>query len=607
MSTHRNTPKAAVGFSLVSGLSPAQRIAWDEAHTRLLRHFPWLRSAELTIGASTLRLWSHDSPASAVHTTAAGDTLVLVGSPLKGVPWPEVEPQLAPERIERFVPPWDGRSGMLRISADGARWDVWNDWLACLPIYRADWAGGGIVTSIEPVAVQVAELTPEQFSRRGLTAMMLLGQFLGGDTLYEPLRYQTPDTHARFSRGAFQGERRLWSWRATDERYGDDPRALIRDWHDLHVEAIEAPLRADEGSLMIPLSSGMDSRMIIAVAADYARRSGRLLRTITYGPIESVEVAIGRTVAQVLGLPWERVDVGQDYMGRTMPQWLDWFGTSFHAHGMYQFPFLEVIAGKRFVMPGGNLGNSVGGGGHPSPHFFDETRPMIERYRLAFPAFWPTHELSAVLAYDPKPYLDELNAMLLDQLALLSDWPVYAATNLMNVWNRIGRAIYYQPMMYSYYGIDSSPFMHRELVAFSFSLPPALHGKRKLQAEMLSAYWPALGAIPAPPYVHPMRGITNKWHSLRMRLARVTPPRYRPIFGVTRVTQNDFDSIRKHGWGAIGPLSPRLADAGPLRAEAITRAADAAMRGDKGSVNKVLAAIPVVAALQGQPHAQLTC
>jgi hypothetical protein len=87
----------------------------------------------------------------------------------------------------------------------------------------------------------------------------------------------------------------------------------------------------------------------------------------------------------------------------------------------------------------------------------------------------------------------------------------------------------------------------------------------------------------------------------------VTPPRYRPIFGVTRVTQNDFDSIRKHGWGAIGPLSPRLADAGPLRAEAITRAADAAMRGDKGSVNKVLAAIPVVAALQGQPHAQLTC
>lgn len=605
MSIHLTTPKAAVGFSLASRLSPTQRIAWNTAHEQLLRHFPWLHTTEVTIGSSTLRIWGHDNPSACMHTTDDGDTLVLIGSPLKGVPWAEVEPQLGEARIQRFIPPWDGRSGLLRISADGDRWDVWNDWLGCLPIYRTDWGSGGIVTSIEPVAVQVADLTPEHYSRRSITAMMMLGQFLGTDTLYEPLRYQTPDTHARFSGGTFQDERRLWSWRATDERYGDDPKVLMRDWRDLHVEAIEAPLRADDGSLMIPLSSGMDSRLIIAVGSDYARRTGRLLRTITYGPIESMEVALGRRVAEALELPWERIETGQDYMGRTMPQWLDWFGSSFHAHGMYQFPFLEAIAGKRFVMPSGNLGNSVGGGGHPSPHYFDETKPMIERYRLAFPTFWPTDELSQILTFDPKPYLDELNTILLDQLALLKDWPIYAGTNLMNVWNRIGRAIFYQPMMYSYYGIDSSPFMHRELVAFSFSLPPKLHNKRKLQAEMLSTYWPNLGAIPAPPYVHPMRGLTNKWHSLRMRLARITSPTFRPIFGITRVTQKDFDSIRKHGWSALRPLSPTMGDVSPLRGEAIVQAANMAMRGDIKGVNKLLAAIPIVASLQQQPQAQL--
>lgn len=590
-------PQPAIGFSLAYGLHDTHQLSWEHSHERVLALFPWLQSQEIRIGATSLRLWGHYDPQLATHRTAEGDLFVLVGSTLEGLTWAKGLPQLKGLGAPGDTQPWEGRCIVIRLSADGERWSIWSDWVGGVPVYHSAWAGGGVASSIEPVAVETADLGPAQISRRGLVELLMLGQFLGCDTLYEPMRYITPDSHTDWVRGRHAGERRLWTVSPHGRLAGRTTDQLIDEWLSLHIEAIAGPLRSSDEPIALTLSSGMDSRLIAAIMSEEARRTGRDLRAYTYGPLESLDVTLARQVADTLQIPWERVPIGQRYMADHMTRWLTWFGTSLHAHGMYQFSFLRQVAGKRYLLPTGNLGNSIGGGGHPPEELLDERMSLFERYHEAFATYWPMEELGTILTFDPKPYIAELNDVLQEQHDAVAHWPLYPRMLMFNIWNRIGRAIFYQPMMYSYYGLERQPFTYRPMANFAFSLDPSLHRRRKLQLAMLHRTWPQLAAIPAPPYHKPMRGIELKWHALRFHTQRRMPPHLRPLLGPTRLTMKDVDCVRAHKWASFAPLSPELGAVEPLRSQALIRAAEAAFTGDDKDVRRILAALPIAAKL----------
>lgn len=588
-------PQPAIGFSLGYGLNDIHRAAWEQSHERILALFPWLQSREIRIGTTSLRLWGHYDPQLATYHTADGDLLVIVGSTLNGLTWAEGAPQLKALGASGDIQPWEGRCIAIRISADGERWSIWSDWVGGVPVYHTAWIGGGVASSLEPVTVETADLGPEQISRRGLVELLLFGQFLGCDTLYEPMRYITPDSHTDWVRGRPAGEKRLWTVVPNEKLHGRTPDQLIEEWRALHIDAIAGPLRNSDEPVALTLSSGMDSRMIAAIMVEEARRTGRELRAYTYGPLESLDVALARQVAETLDIPWERVPIGQRYMADHMARWLEWFGTSLHAHGMYQFAFLSQVAGKRYLLPTGNLGNSIGGGGHPPEELLNEKLSLFERYQDAFVTYWPLEELGEVLTFDPKPYLAEMNDVLQEQHDAVRHWPLYPRMLMFNIWNRIGRAIFYQPMMYSYYGLERQPFTYRPMANFAFSLEPSLHRRRTLQLEMLRRSWPQVAAVPAPPYHKPMRGLQLKWHALRYHAQRRMPPMLRPLLGPTRLTMKDVDCVRTYKWASFAPLSPNLGSVEPLRAEAVVRAAEAAFVGEHAELRRVLAALPLVA------------
>jgi hypothetical protein len=149
--------------------------------------------------------------------------------------------------------------------------------------------------------------------------------------------------------------------------------------------------------------------------------------------------------------------------------------------------------------------------------------------------------------------------------------------------------------MYSYFGIDRSPFMHRDYARFCMSLPAELLHKRRLQIEMLEEYWPASSKIGGT--FRLPRGMKRIWHSARYHIAEVLPRSLRPLVGVTWLNKMDVDCTRAKGWESFFPITRSLKDTGPFRSDAIVKAAERAIGGSRTDLAKIKAAQPVISRL----------
>src|SRR5690606_19330280 len=105
--------------------------------------------------------------------------------------------------------------------------------------------------------------------------------------------------------------------------------------------------------IVIPLSGGMDSRLLLWCIRDKAR-----VRAYTYGLSkdqgQSTEIVHARILAERLGIRWEQITLG--HFHRYFPEWYAHFGLATHAHGMYHFEFYtnirERLAGGQAFLSG---------------------------------------------------------------------------------------------------------------------------------------------------------------------------------------------------------------------------------------------------------------
>lgn len=98
-----------------------------------------------------------------------------------------------------------------------------------------------------------------------------------------------------------------------------------------------------DGCIAIPTSGGYDSRLLNWCIRDKSR-----IRAYTYGlsnnQSKSTEVLYAEYLCKKLGISWEQIPLegGEEYL----LQWLDHFGISVHAHGMYQIEFFNKLKSK---------------------------------------------------------------------------------------------------------------------------------------------------------------------------------------------------------------------------------------------------------------------
>lgn len=430
-------------------------------------------------------LWGHGDLDQRTYQLPNGDHAYLIGSPSGDCGKSSVI-----EYIEgQTEPTWNGRYVLLIVSSDGESFTMFNDWVGSVPVYCAAVGAGYIASSLEPVVVDGAGFTVDDFYMPGVLSLLINGHFIGDRTLFDGMRIVRGDTKARWDGERFV-TRQLDSVVPGEDLWTTGSDELVDQMAVLSRNAIEGCL-SESSSWVLPLSGGLDSRMIAAVGAEM----GVTMRAYTYGASRWNEVVYAKAVAKRLGLSWKRIDLGTDYLAGASRMWADWFGSSLHFHGMYQVPFLDALADE----PGGRIVHGFMGdplaGNHVTDMVASHAGRIGPRAIKLNSEHWGVEQARLFFRESIDDALDELDRAQQAEIDAVdgSDFQKYM---FLDFWNRQRLFIFYHPMMYDYYRGVSTPFVDREYARFCMRLPRLALEGRDLQVKMIQRYYPRMAEIP---------------------------------------------------------------------------------------------------------------
>jgi hypothetical protein len=450
-----------VGVTAHAGLQAATRTRIEAAQSAALRHFPWLEQRVESLGALTLTYWGVE--VAGVRAESAGQVTLVVGD-LNGD---------------------DGRGIELTAARDGAWLRLRHDWLGGVPVYRLHASGEMLVSTLEPVAA--AASSEKRLSKEGLACLLVSGHFESGWTLSEDVDTLPPDSEVEW-RGAWSTPQPRGTVAPSSERLESGWSELIDELYELTLSVCRRAL-SEPGLHTIPLSSGMDSRLVAAVAQEEDVET----ELVTYGKPDELEVLYAGQVARSLSRPWRVLDLGTRYLSDFTRIWADWFGGAMHFHGMYQMSFLKGLGQSPAPLVHGYMGDPLAGnhidGLERGEGLSDGSAPLSPSWGL-----WTRAEIEALVR---EPLADAFENVLAARRALAESLPGprYKRLMLLDAWLRQHRLISYQPTMYDYWRGVVTPFLSADYARFWLSLPRAALDDRRLQKAMLVERFPELATI----------------------------------------------------------------------------------------------------------------
>ncbi len=537
-----------IGFSLFYKL-PAQRMdAALAAQELALSNFTRLQRRSITIGGSRLELWGHNDLHSRIVNLSDGSFLALIGSPVGNDPLVDVGEHIKNLRnAHEFQIPWDGRAILLRISADGQRWTMWNDWLGSIPVFHATMDGGRVASTIEPVPVSAGGYTSDDFYLPGLTALLINGHPISDWTIYMDMKVVPQDSAAEWDEKGFRANQ-VWAVRPSQSRWEAKWDDLVDEMYEVSRQAIADVLRS-QSEWTLPLSSGLDSRLIAAVAA----KENVNVRAYAYGASNSTDVVYSREIAQALGFPWKLISLPNDFLTRQTKRWANWFGSGMIVHGMYFMSFLdEVMRDASAPVLSGYIGDVLSGDG------LTEGAEVHAKKSYQIDDDWYSSWIPNELKVSSKFPIDdalERNAENIQEQIDSFPGARYQRLILLELWNRQRRYTSFQSIVLDYTLGSANPFLSRAFARFCLSLPRAVLDQRRLMGDVFRRYYGYLAVIPGTyaqePYI-----LTGRY-LIKKRLAAILPPALHvgPLKGMADVPlRMDIESVQSIGKDALWPL-----------------------------------------------------
>lgn len=537
------------GFTIFLDLSPEEVKRTISAEDRVLSRFTRLGRHILPIGSATLRVWGRSGISDCIHTMPDGSVLALIGSPHNDITWRDVQESfLKTDRPEDFVLPWEGRITLLHISPDGRRWQIWNDWMGSITTYYASTSHGRVVSTLEPATVAAADATlAADVFLPGLVALLLNGYFVSDWTLYKSIKTIPPDSLSTWDETGFRAQT-LWTVKPTQDRWEAGWDELVDEMHDLAYKAI-AGIAKSRPSWILPLSSGLDSRLIAAVMADV----GVDVHAYAWGGAENEDVIYSRKIARTLGFSWKHVSLPKDFLTRYTSRWADWFGGAMHFHGMYLMSFLDELNGETSAPAiNGYIGDVLTGDGLNDAVAIHSAR----RYQIGTEWYvhWTPDQLRSVAKF---PVNEALEANADNIREQINSFPGahYQKFLLLPLRNRQRLFISFMSTLMDYWRGVAAPFMDRSYARFCMSLPRAVFDHRRLLGDVFMRYYGKLAVIPGSyaqdPYI-----LTGRY-LVKRRAAHLLPSpiRNRLVRGIDSPhIDPNFESIHACGRDSLWPL-----------------------------------------------------
>ncbi|MBL1418945.1 MAG: hypothetical protein COC24_000390 [Alphaproteobacteria bacterium] len=373
-----------------------------------------------------------------------------------------------------------------------------NDYAGCVPVFYSNREYLAI-SNIEPCTALGSGATESDISLENLYGYLKYSYYLWDETLFTHMNNCLPDTLYKFNSKTLSVESDyLASVVASNANVNLSDQEVSDKLHGINDQLVQGSL-AQYDKIILPLSSGYDSRLILASLAKRPELKAKLY-CYTYGSIGSVEVEAARRLTKQLNVNWEHIELPLKFLEKSYLKSIHAiFGSSLHMHGMYQFEFFEEVAKRTEITENTCLTSGFMTGapaGHHIRHVGISDEQDVTNGLMVFSQSrnWSIEEFEALGLFDVKKCEASVYRKFKKALNRF-DGNIYQKSAMFDIWVRQRTFSSYYPRTLEWELPTVSPHMGLDYVNFFMSISER-HLYSRLSVElMFKNHYPQLAKI----------------------------------------------------------------------------------------------------------------
>lgn len=386
----------------------------------------------------------------------------------------------------------------LNITINNQLITIVNDYAGSIPTYYSNRSHISL-SNIEPCVMIDTKTTKKDISYENIYGFMRYMHFIWDETIYKHIFAMLPDSEYKFYNNLNISSTYLKTVTSSNENEKLSDVEVSAKLNELNDELIYDSLN-EYDQIILPLSSGYDSRMILASLSKRQDLKEKL-QCFTYGSIGSVEVEAARRLTKELGVKWDFIDLPLQFLKK---EYLfdihNIFGSSLHMHGMYQLEFFKQIQKKITIRSNGCLTSGFMTGVPAGQHnkllgIKSDKVPLTNSMnQFGQSQYWSDEELKRFYIFKNTNYIDKAEERF--QAAFNRfDGALYQKSVMFDIWTRQRNFISYYPRTLEWKVPTVSPHMNKKYANFYMSISKK-HLNSRLSVElMFSHYYPRLSKI----------------------------------------------------------------------------------------------------------------
>ena len=418
---------------------------------------------------------------------------------------------------------------LIHITRDGITFK--SDYAGSIPTFYS-FLGGFVASNIEKCVTKALKVRVSDIDYEALYGFMRFGHFIWGETAWKPIKQLLPNrqTHVDPRLSKVRAEK-LNETFMIRERGHLATNSVANELYELNRNLVTESLQKSN-EILLPLSSGYDSRMIFSVLAENKMLKEKL-SCFTYGNLGSLEVEAAKELCAKANVRWSHIDLPAKFLRKKyLIDVANIFGSSMHMHAMYQIEVIELLEKMNLIPKNCTLTSGfmtgVPAGQHNRLLNIKSMNPNLSHAMDSFSQskVWAKEELESLAVFQGENFEESCEAKF--QMAFNDfDGELDQKAILFDIWTRQRNFISYHPRILEWFRPVSSPHMNPEYINFFLSLKPEhLKDRRAVQAMFQLKYWAASRVVSDS---NTFRGMGSK-----LKTAAYFAPQVLSKFGVNR-------------------------------------------------------------------------
>jgi len=397
--------------------------------------------------------------------------------------------------------------------------EIENDYCGSIPVYYSKNNSSICLSNLEHLIVKNINNDINNISFSNLFGYLFFGHFIWDETAWKNIYQILPDYCYKFCySGKLTKKTYKGTVKKTNERINYSDKQVANDLFDLNKDLVLSYLKPFD-EIILPLSSGYDSRMIFAALANSKLKYR--LKCYTYGTKGSIDVESAKELCRIKNIYWENLDLySENYLSKNnLKSHYEIFGSTLHMHGMYQINFIQKIKKKNnnSVFTSGFM-TGVPAGQHINFLNIKDNKNLISKLELFDTStFFNDIELKKIFTeINISKYKEKLKYRL-DQAFNQFDGEIYQKSIMFDIWTRQRNFISYYPRLFNFYTRIVSPHMSKKYINFFMSLRKEHIVDRKCVELMFINHYKDIASIPSNS--NTLKSLNNRYKTFLIKVS----------------------------------------------------------------------------------------